>query len=217
MSVLNSIIGTINFREVAERHLIERVSTIEVRLCPDQYVGLATSIEANGAFLVRQPASERQTTQPCILLVLESPHISEFRGKPNPANGTTGISIARYLQRVPGLESIDGFGLILINAVQYQCSLGKSPKIFCDKVFWEVWEGAGQKDFAARLKRLHRPGDIVVNCCTKGSSSKTEKQLRVLVQHTIVDTLDGIPVLQRNHPSFWHVPANRERDWSSAI
>src|SRR5450830_340915 len=217
MSRFTKSTNTMNFRAIAERHLLERPSRIEVRLCPDQYVGKVTSIGANKTFQIRQPASERPSNQPCILLVLESPHVSEFKGEPAPANGTTGTSIARYLRMVPGLELTDGFGLILINAVQQQCSLGKPPERFRDKIFREVWAGGGQVYFAARLKRLFRPDDIVVNCCTKGSSSKTEIQLRVLVQHTIASTLLHVSVLHRNHPSFWHVPANRERDWLSVI
>lgn len=204
-----------DFSEIAARHLFEGLSKIEARPCPDQYVGEVTAIEENKVFPVRARLSERPTNRPCVLLVLESPHISEFKEEPAPAKGPTGINIALYLRRVQGLESINGFGLILINAVQYQCSLGFPTKKFRDVVFLDVWESGGRRDFSERLHGLYQPGDKVVNCCTKGSSPNPERQLRVLVQRTIENTLSGVPVLQRNHPSAWHFPANRARDWSS--
>ena len=217
VSRINSTgISIMDFRTIVEESCPKCTSNIELRPCPDQYVGQVAAVETEQTLRVRHPASDRPAGQQCVLLVLESPHIDEFRDAPAPARGTTGRHIVRYLRQVPGLESTDTFGLVLINAVQYQCSLGQPPKSFRDVVFRAVWEGGGRSDFAARLKRLYRTGDTVVNCCTKGKSSNTTKQLRWLVHDAIALALPGAPVLNRNHPSFWQVPENRKRDWAHA-
>jgi hypothetical protein len=216
----------INFEAIATR-AISRLpidkrqkcldAPFEKRSCPDQFVGVISEIERQEEFTDRYPASKRPPNLPCVLLVLESPHKAEFDADPEPAKGGTGRNIVRYFRHIPGLDDKGDFGLLLVNAVQFQCSLGKSTSLCRDAVFSDVWESGGEAFFASRIRELYRDGDVVVNCCTRGKTSNPTKQLRTLVQRALVAQLqDRTTVLRLNHPSFWHFPANRSREWSYA-
>ena len=102
-----------------------------------------------------------------MILILESPHKDEFKGEPGPARGATGHAISSQLMNVIGLRQFSDYGLILMNAIQYQCSLGKPTAKHRDTVFRRVWGSGGAEDFKDRLKTTYRPGDVIVNCCTK--------------------------------------------------
>lgn len=187
---------------------------IEKRVCPDQYVGRVLEIEAAGGIVLRSSASCRPDEN-ALLLVLESPHIQEFKEQPAPAQGKTGISIAKFLRKVPGLDATTGYPVILINAIQYQCSLGMPTARFRDKVFVAVWKAGGEQDFVARLEALCRPGDMVVCCCTKGNSNDRTAQLRQIVYGAIHDTIPTALILRRTHPAGWNVRKNRIYEWSA--
>lgn len=203
-----------DFPAVAKRELRAREARIEKRLCPDQYFGKVKLIERAGELSVRQAAVHR-TAEKCLLLVLESPHVSEFDNDPGPAKGTSGKNIAKFLRQVRGLESFGDHGLILINAIQYQCSLGFATDEFRDRVFTELWNTGGREDFISRLTRLYKAGDTLVNCCTKGAANIPSNELRVLVQSAICHALLGVSVMRRNHPSCWHFRAKRQHEWQT--
>jgi hypothetical protein len=206
-----------NFQDTASRHLNRLASKVDLRPCPDQYVGEVRAIESRRALAERGPAEQRPQSQPCVLLILESPHIREFIGDPAPAKGPTGFSIATRLRSVPGLESVDSFGLLLMNAIQYQCSLGLPTTVARDDVFLEMWRLGGSENFIKRLKELFQPGDIVVNSCTMGKARQPTDQLRIQVQRAIESALPGAPVLRRTHPAAWHSKAHLEYEWPNAV
>lgn len=202
----------INFSAIAKPYLRENHCTLEDRFCPDQFVGLISEIERLGDFIFRVPASERPPNIPCVLLILESPHISEFDELPGPAKGHTGKNIVRYLQQVPGLHDKESFGLILLNAVQYQCSLGRATSEVRDEVFMKVWTSGGSTNFESRFRAICRDGDCVANCCTRGTARSAADHLRVHVHRVLAPLLPSSSVvLCRAHPSCWHFRANRER------
>lgn len=208
----------IAFATIAERYTKGRSTALETRRCPDQFVGVISEIERSANFSCRVSASERPPNLPCVLLILESPHRSEFDAFPGPAKGGTGRNIIRYLRQVPGLEEKGDFGLLLVNAVQFQCSLGRPTSEVRDAVFFETWTSGGKTDFEARLDALYRDGDCVTNCCTRGNSSVVKTQLRIAVHHALTARLPAATeVLRRNHPSFWHSPANRSREWPNVV
>ena len=94
------------------------VSNYSVNRCPDQYVGTVSKLMG-----IRRPAMARLKI-PGVLLILESPHIDEFKGELGPAKGKTGKNIKQYFNTVDGLKRINGIRpVVLINAIQYQCSL----------------------------------------------------------------------------------------------
>jgi len=208
----------LNFPVIAHRYLLPSTASYEARACPDQYVGLKSEIETGGHFGHRVPASERPHRLACVLLVLESPHTSEFGTEPGPAKGRTGANIVRFLREVPGLHDTERFGLVLVNAIQFQCSLGRPTSEVRDTVFRKAWDNGGRTDFESRLRALYRVGDYVVNCCTRGQSEKIHLPLRALVQRAMASVLpENTVVLRRNHPSSWHFRANRTREWQYAV
>lgn len=208
----------IDFRTIARRHLQGKCFAFEERRCPDQFVGVISEIERSREFTCRLAASDRPPNLPCVLLVLESPHTSEFDDHPGPAKGGTGRNIIRFLHDALETQDKQDLGLLLVNAVQFQCSLGCKTSEVRDAVFLDIWASGGRTDFEDRLQTLYRDGDYVVNCCTRGSSKNTAAQLRAKVHQGMVETLPpGTRVLRRNHPSSWHFPANRTREWAYAI
>jgi hypothetical protein len=125
----------IDFAAIANRYRQSHRSALEERRCPDQFSGVISEVERSGNFACRVSASERPPNLPCVLLILESPHTSEFDACPGPAKGSTGRNIVRYLRQVPGLQDKGDFGLLLVNAVQFQCSLGRPTSEVRDAVF----------------------------------------------------------------------------------
>ena len=147
-----------------------------------------------------------------LILVLESPHRNEFEDEPGPAKGTTGRNIALFIRKVRGLEAKSEELLILINAVQYQCSLGHPTTEYRGKVFTAVWKHhGGNDDFKDRLGKIYRLGDTVVCACTKDG----KYNLRQLVHTAIREELSNAEVLRRAHPAGWHWPENRAREWNA--
>lgn len=204
----------IDFAAIAKRHIKKHSTALEERRCPDQFVGVISEAERSGDFSCRVSAFDRPQNLPCVLLVLESPHTSEFEASPGPAKGTTGRNIVRYLRQVPGLKDKGDFGLLLVNAVQFQCSLGRPTSEVRDAVFFETWISGGKADFESRLGALYRNGDCIANCCTRANSRNAAAHLRTAVHRALTDRLPAATaVLRRNHPSFWHSPANRSREW----
>lgn len=162
-----------------------------------------------------------------LAIVLESPHKDEFDNNQaiGPAIGTTGDNIEKYLPEVlfnylPSIKvdnkiyyapedqiSNDTYKVLLINAIQYQCSLGEDTKLYRDKIFSEMWKQANvNQDFIKRLES-HKP-KVVINCCTKGDFKDTEKDkhLRELVQNEINKYCKGKNILKLRaaHPSSLH-------------
>lgn len=102
--------------------------------------------------------------------------ISEFDGESvtsRPANGKTGECINHLLNgflRDYISDNLDEgiYEVGLINSIQYQCSLGESPKIYRDKLFLYHWINGGNEEFKNRIER-YSP-NLLINSCTKGSS-----------------------------------------------
>ena len=204
-----------NFKSIV-RPLVKEIEIeieIESRPCPDQYVGLVGEIRDEKKFS-RKPISSRPD-KPALILILESPHIKEFDeklGSPGPAKGPTGTNIAKYITEVYGLENAYEMPLLLINAVQYQCSLGKPTKEHRDEVFQKTWEGGGRSDFVDRMSKIYQKGDILVCACTKGNLSGGN-ELRRLVYLELLKAFPQDALLRRCHPTTWNIPSRRVLVW----
>ena len=203
---------SLRFKQIAVRTVR---NLLEVRVCPDQYVGQISDLNAPGNrdFPVRQPAHARPNDQPAVLLILESPHVDEFGRTPGPAGGVTGRNIRAYLQMVLSTLAVSGYGLILMNAIRYQCSLGADTSYYRNVVFTEVWNSFGQANFRKRLRLTYREGDLVVNACTMGENLNPNDELRRLVERAILDVVRRPSDLRTYHPSFWQVEDNRNGRW----
>lgn len=191
--------------------------SLEKRTCPDQYVGLVSEIKkSDGVF----PSREDPMCRPggkAVILVLESPHIDEFKDARGPAKGTTGRNIASFIGEIFDLKDAIERPLILMNAVQYQCSLGRPTKKYRDKVFTATWQRGGKEDFNNRLRKIYRDGDTIICACTRGYMSDRKRHLRQLVYTAIQEAYPNATVLLRTHPAAWHWPGSRVRVWNADL
>jgi hypothetical protein len=194
----------------------------EFRRCDDQFVGTVEVID-NSTRLLDCRGTDFSTRislgdwdrpeGPIIILILESPHTSEYKGPtPRPAagddSGDTGRALRTLLHEAcPMHERLPNgrYPLVLLNAVQYQCSLGVKTTLYRDKVFLKCWDAFGRKDFESRLRSLHREDDVVMNCCTAAGPEKS--RLREIVEASIC-RLVGRSTFRIEHPANWTLRHN---------
>lgn len=191
-------------------------SVAKAEPCPDQYVGLVRDLAQANDFPQRLPAEDRPQGVRAVILVIESPHIREYQGPPGPAKGKTGENIRAYLRDVLNSHTLDDHGLILINAIRYQCSLGVPTRVFRDQVFRQAWLSFGRSDFKNRLTNVYSEGDILVNGCTKGNTKDETLELRRMVEAAIHELWPQSPTGSDErvyHPSSWHFAQNRTGRW----
>ncbi len=192
------------------------LSSFDRRECPDRFVGRISELAAlrDWKAAAEQPPI-RRTDLPCIVLVLESPHIDEYGLKqpytPWPANGATG----RHIRKRAGLLVPPGWNsnetqLHLINAIPYQCSLGQATRLYRSKVFREAWDSGAREYFQERLQQIYRKGDLVVNACTVG---KPGPLLRALVEAAIEEVFPHALRSRREHPFRWMSDEAVRRTW----
>lgn len=215
------------FRAVSRAYL---EAFVPGNACPDQYVA---DLGRGPIRFFRQPADQAPTELAPVVLVLESPHNDEYsdRDHPAPANGETGERIKKHLQRVLkrlGDANLVGRPLILVNAIQYQCSLGGYGKVGVptrfhrDNMFVRMWgldTNAIPANFRARLSRYvgchqpfsqhHQGGYVIVNACTKGTAVR---QLRMMVEDAVIAALGRQSHIKVEHPSCWK-PRVQIRSW----
>lgn len=204
----------VNFPRIASEVIASSSRLIESRSCPDQYMGSLSQILGRQTFSERSLATMRPNS-PCIIVVLESPHVDEFIGDLGPAKGFTGEMIRMHLHKALPLGNISAYGLIVMNAIQYQCSLGVSTDLYRDRVFRAAWNHGGRESLGARVEQLFRHGDILVNCCTKGKDYQVETPLRMLVERELRRVLPGVRSIRRLHPSAWRKPTLIPVEWAT--
>lgn len=189
----------------------------DARFCPDRYVGRIGDFgDQKDWNFIASSGQERDPALPAILLVMESPHKDEFSKKlwytPWPANGPTGRQIRRHAHLlVPSDWVKDSAQLALLNAIPYQCSLGSTPSKYRDSVFRAAWAAGGAAFFQERLLQSYRPGDLVVNACTKGRSGRP---LREDVESAIAEVLPGARRLRLAHPFSWMTAEKTTVSWA---
>lgn len=184
-----------------------RVNTaFQSGVCPDQFVGSMRGFDGSADDFPLRRTVTRLDNSPCVVLVMESPHIDEFIGEWGPAKGKTGVQIRKYIATI-----VTGLGgqlseLFLINAIQHQCSLGIATRHYRDNVFRALWASGGASDFERRLMQVYRPGDMLFNCCT---GSDPHNGLRQLVTAAIRNSLGTVPLHSGPHPFSWFSARNR--------
>lgn len=114
---------------------------------------------------------------PTVLVILESPHKSEFdniTGNPKLPlmndNKFKTLFSKKIQPLLSNLSYTNGcFQVVLMNAIQLQCSLGRQTVEYRDYVFLYFWEKL-HIDFEKRLSNFLQGNNVclVVNCCTKG-------------------------------------------------
>ena len=113
-----------------------------------------------------------------IIVILESPHIDEFKGKEwlplkKDEDFIKYFSDLYIKSKISNnLIKENEYKIYLLNAIQYQCSLGKTTSYFRDYVFLYYWEKK-KKNFKKRLKNFFNDEtEAVINLCTKGDHSR---------------------------------------------
>lgn len=191
--------------------------SVERRRCEDQFVGW---LGANGyqglseeqrrrrpgppPFSEREPLPANVGSARPIILVLESPHKDEFpaAADPRPANGATGWNIITFSEKLASFLDFREHPvrpLFIVNAIQYQCSLG-DIKAYRDSIFHYMWgKDEVRKDLLSRIRRYSAGGDFsLINACTAG---RKREKLRQLVHNHIGDASTNYKAI--THPSSW--------------
>jgi len=212
LAMLESRMNPERFEQLVNAEISLQGRPIEKRVCPDQYLGLISDSVSKQHFSQRLHANHRPNNA-CVLMVLESPHVEEFVGDPGPAKGVTGQMIRQYLMTSISRPEIENHGLILVNAIQHQCSLGSSTVVYRDRVFRAAWAKGGEIDFCDRIKLLFRSGDLLLNCCTKGNDFEINEPLRNLVEKALCESLPGVKSTRRMHPVSWFDAKWRGKEW----
>lgn len=199
------------------------VALIDIQLCPlgfgyIKYIKEAIDNEKDRKKIDEELSKEKY---PTIALVLESPHKSEFKNNNYcPAIGTTGKNIKDYFLKElsdyfcynygGGLVNIQRniilkngyYRLKLINAIQYQCSLGVKTSNYRDTIFKKCWHyDVFKNNFIYRLKEAK--ASLIINCCT-GQSDGEIKGLQKEVQDEIDEMCNNAKKLYGYHPSSYH-------------
>ena len=138
-----------------------------------------------------------------IVIVLESPHKSEFNLKNddlnmdvNPALGKTGSNLQKYFTdaylRLIIADLPSKYRVILMNSIQYQCSLGTSPPKYRDHIWLNLWfgsRGVFQDSFVTRLHSYHP--DYIFNLCTIGDHSdevlRNNLRAKTVINHKYIE------------------------------
>jgi len=193
--------------------------TVATLPCSDQYVGRAVYQGSGQGFKYESQQSENrfaqrldlpehlnQSADPRLIIILESPHKDEFnkltKAPIGPANGITGENIRFFLAyatknlNVQDFPEQQPFDLILMNAVQHQCSLGKPPQKYRTEVFVKCWDSPiiGERYFVKRLRDYMKDSrTVVINSCTAS--------VRDLVDEAISDDVKASNYFRLCHPS----------------
>ena len=195
------------------RYIVE-VSNIDINIMPvDKTIPLSDFND--------RPAADAKDTKN-ILLILESPHKSEYKQdkkkftlKPKaPAQGYTGLNIERFigdiLKKISDLSK-GSYNLIISNPVPYLCSLGIFTEKLNTKVrdnvwnaVWNIINGKGEyvirDEFIARCKH-YRP-EYIINCCTAN--------LKMNVTDCLLTHGFNHNLYTAHHPSAWKYQTREE-------
>ncbi|WP_195952375.1 hypothetical protein [Clostridium saudiense] len=129
-----------------------------------------------------------------LVIVLESPHKREYdidNTKGYPALGSTGEKINKGILEIIDkklssvMEGDKYYDIILMNAIQYQASLGIDTNIFRDRIWISLWlKDKMREEFIQRIKG-YRP-DIIINLCTKGNHDNDMLSIITGVETTVI-------------------------------
>lgn len=206
------------------------IAHFSTKKCPDELLGtvIVSNSGAQWGCLIQKTVSKKRgfvsqkasvassvksQTHKIIVLVLESPHISEFdeQGNPiRPANGATGRKIDKLLcncinntSSKTNVSFSGYYDVYVVNAVQKQCSLGIKPinRLIVETNFVHEWVGPKQ-DLLNRISNIiqhsNSPDTVIVNCCTKGNYVPLQELVMVELRK-----LKKVILLEGPHPYSW--------------
>ncbi|MBV4428302.1 hypothetical protein [Clostridium tyrobutyricum] len=176
-------------------NIFPKSTKLNKKVCSDEVIGLITIKNGSSIFVKRSDYSSvflkpKDFTEyyksdnmnfDFICIILESPHKDEYNiindlksydGESmvyRLANGITGRNIEEYINKVITNETDieDGiYGLLIMNAIQYQCSQGINTKFYRDRFWIYYWLHCGKKYFIERLRKYSPK--YILNCVTLG-------------------------------------------------
>lgn len=127
-----------------------------------------------------------------IYFILESPHKSEYDSFGIPkgaAKGTTGrkfkdsvIDVLNLLELKKNIFKKSNYEIFIINAIQYQTSLGELPKEYRSVVFQILWKIGCDKLFQEKINRINLEGEVIwINSCTNGDISRKQPEVNEFI------------------------------------
>ena len=216
---------------VAVKRIVESCNSCEpvndailnsMKVCGDQSVGIVGKVcrkglkdfPERGVKWINDTPYKPDSSIKRLVLILESPHVHEFDvngDAKGPAKHQTGVAIRCYLEDIlgPSISDLKDRELILVNAVQFQCSLGRDMSRETCKgrinrhikncIFDELIR---MREFRVNLKYrmglVFRPNsdDLIVNAVSIGTSTSC-------CVSRIVSELTGECSCGIGHPSGW--------------
>lgn len=222
-----------NFESHIRQNIQNNSTPINNNPCPDQLVGYldkgsfhpGTTRENIDYLLTNNNYSINNSIQRKIVVILESPHTNEYDPITGQALGLalgkTGKLFAKHFSSAlkkskifPALSSSNNkFAVVLINSVQYQCSLGRFLTLSKNKSLrnrnWRSCFNGGAKsndlnlrksnDLDLRLKALNP--DYIINLCTKDLRSDVTDY----ISRSPVFSISSQNFTEGNHPASWWI------------
>ena len=148
------------------------------QICPDITVGYCKGKKIKTWFSIEERKKNKndlvikeQWAGKTIVVVLESPHKKEYAADyVSPALGKTGKNLQDKFSDIirEFIKDNEQYRIILMNSIQYQCSLGVSTTLYRDNIWLKLWyKEQLDNNFKDRIKE-YSP-DIVFNFCTQGN------------------------------------------------
>ncbi|MBO7086182.1 MAG: hypothetical protein J6W25_03600 [Bacilli bacterium] len=219
---MNNFIPDFNFINIdnAAKNLI---------CCPDQFVAEIKNMKLSNRIYetisyyydekgVPKYSSEYKSDNKIIAVVLESPHIDEYQyinGVVVPKGPLIGSwklfkeNFAGLLYKeFQNLDKSQDYVICFINAIQYQCSLGKpltgknSYSLEKNRNVINAWYSGFNNDLVYRLKATNP--DIIINL--SGISMKISKLIDAMLKKDFPNVLKAYGT----HPSRWNKNATRK-------
>ena len=153
-----------------------------------------------------------------LLLLIESPHKHEFNGEVanGPAFGAAGTRINNYLAGILEKGEIEldksRYDLLLVNIIQYACSLGQDLKLIKNKMLKDSWNSDKndfKNDFKNRLTKIlqtakaNQKNVLIINCCTS-TIAGIKSSVTEIIKETIKETNYVNEIYSCHHPSSWN-------------
>lgn len=219
-----NFLNNFNFNSIVPNHLVTSP-------CPDQLVGYVTNrsyvsyqARTNIDYVLNSNNKHtvtNQLTNP-IVIILESPHIHEYDPITNmaigPAYGNTGkyfkLYFGQILSQTPTITLPNTrCDVILLNAVQYQCSLGlplngtnnKVNKNHRDNIFNSILSNHQYCDLIERINAINPC--VIMNLCTKSINNLQNLVEQLLINSTAISP--NIPRYRGYHPYNWNISNRR--------
>ena len=192
--------------KVLQENIENPKALFNVESCPDKTWTFIKYSEGE-FFECPQPVCESILGK--IILILESPHIDEYKTLDNiaPAKGKTGRNLNNGLINFlvltdyhkncfkPGLYEV-----VIMNAVQYQTSLGLATDEYRTFVFQLAWFLFAREDFIKRLGNHlsnFEENSLVFNACTKGNSLKVNQARKLAGRFRLSDNIRSFLVFDK--------------------